>query len=101
MTGSSGDTHPASDQPGTQDDGGFYWLASKNCVILVRQWKHGEQTGFTAKRIFMHVDEHEGTCEMTQNDEWAVATSENIAKWLATGTFRKIAGPIPQSPFSE
>jgi hypothetical protein len=84
----------------TAESGAFYWLASDMCVVLVQEWKHGDQTGFTAKRIFMLVDEHEGTCDLSQNEEWAIASSENIAKWLTSGKFCKIAGPFPKPPIS-
>ncbi len=72
------------------------WLIGERCMILVREWKHGDQAGLTAEQVYVRIDEYEDMAELTGNMTWPETTSESLAEGLATGKLQRIV--LPSSP---
>ena len=73
------------------------WLEGDRYVVLARRWAHGEDSGFTAVRVFARIDEYESTSELTNNLEWPETTSEALAKDLGDGKLQTLELAAPDA----
>jgi hypothetical protein len=97
MAGSSDGTDSPPDRAGQEPvNEGYVWLVGEHCVILGREWTHGDHSGITVVRFYGEIDTDDGKVDEAYT-EWSIVNSENIAKWLATGVLRKVAS-APRLP---
>lgn len=92
----SGDTEPpgdrVDDRQGMVD--GYLLLGDEN-IVLVRPWKHGEQSGYTILKIFAQTSGFQDLQELSGCGElFPELSSETIAEELVRGVLVKLDSPV-------
>jgi hypothetical protein len=68
-----------------------YLLVGGRWIILARRWEYGDQSGFSAERIYARIDDYENSQELADRIQWPDASSEAIARGLASGELAEIS----------
>lgn len=93
----SGDTEPPGDRADDRRDtvDGYLLFGDEN-IVLVRPWKHGEQSGYTILKIFAQTSGFRDLEELSACGElFPELSSESIAEELVRGALVKLDCPVP------
>jgi hypothetical protein len=78
-----------------------YLLLGDEHAVLVRPWKHGEQSAYTILKIFAQTSGFQDMQHLDNDGElFPEFSSESIAEELLSGRLIKADSPVPVPAFS-